>query len=378
MKLLRLWTMLALLCSGAMGQSDDKVKALIDRVAKGSPEESAEAAEELAEMFARPIAAAIGKLGDRPPEEVRRLRAAVRTVSAALNIRVFELDLPEEDRKLFRRFFEDNRELTYALFSPSASERGEALARVPLDRGSGSGIVIAARVDDEEEDVAFAALDVAAELRDAVVARRLRAYVKDATEAIRGGAFGPQDQGTARAVAMIVARCIRILTLAKDADAIPAQIDALTYFMKSPYWLPDECIESLRAVGETGDERAAAALLTFLDDARGEQARSLGVGRLVVQTLGDVSLLALLRIYGLEPEAFAFIKAGTERSEMYGYLDPRSRLEGRRAFLKWHEQNAALPREKRQKPASLPPASAPASAPTDADAAPTSRREPRP
>src|SRR5262247_2664486 len=153
----------------ATAQEDGKLSELIERIAKGDEAESAEATERMIERIVAPLTDAIGSLDKRPASEVVRLREALGQLSAAMRIRLTRADLPEEDRRLFDQFARAYPDLMRQLFHDQVRVRAAAVQQIPLDPDTGAGVLIARRVDDEDENVAAAALDIAMKLRDKVV-----------------------------------------------------------------------------------------------------------------------------------------------------------------------------------------------------------------
>jgi hypothetical protein len=214
-----------------------------------------------------------------------------------------------------------------------------AVLQVPLEPNTGAGVVIAAKVNDEDEDVAVAALRAAGQLHDAVVARNLTRYIRDATTAIAAGFYGPEQQDIARTVALFVWESGKIIGSAGATESVPALCEALRFFGQSPYWDHYRRARLIQVLGELGDRQAASLLLEFLDDAATLRWHTTEDNKRVTQTVGDVALQSLLRLYELNPADFGLLTplAG---GQFAGYADEEARREGHRAFRIWHEQHA--------------------------------------
>jgi len=321
---------------------DARLKRLLDKVARGDEVESAAAADQIIEQVVGSFADAIGPLEDRSVEEIVRLRALMARFSGELRLRVFRADLAEKDRELLDAFAETYPELTRRLFDDHYLVRLAAVNQIPLEPNSGAGVLIAAKVNDEDEDVADAALEMAAKLHDPVVARNLTRYVRDATTTIASGFYGPGEQTIARTVALFVWRASTVIGAAGAAESTPALIEALRFFGRSRYWDNHQRAEVIRALGKLGNPRAAEVLLTFLDDGARLRWRPGEKDKRIQETVGDIALLSLVRVYKLDPGEFGLLVVEAE-PEFAGYIDPEARRAGHRDFRIWHSRNAPQP-----------------------------------
>ena len=328
----------------------DRLKRLVDQVARGDEVEAAAAGERLVELITKPLVEAIGSLEARPIEEQVRLRRVLARVTGALRMRLFRTDLSPEDRKLFDTFAASYPELVERLFDGNFHVRRAAVQQVPLEPNTGAGLLIAAKVDDEDADVAATALEMAAALHDRVVARALTRYIRDATATVESGFYGPHQQDLARVVALIVARSAPVIADAGSSEGVPAISEALRFFGRSKYWDHQHRALAVRALGQLGDQRAAPVLLDFLDDPTRVRWRTVEEGKRLVETVGDVALLNLLRIYELRPEDFG-LQVPAQDPSFAGFANDESRREGHHAVRIWYEQHA------RQAPAASLPAS---------------------
>src|SRR5262249_12615354 len=154
----------------------------------------------------------------------------------------------EEDRKLFDKFGKDNSDLIDNLFADNEKVRKAAIGSIPLDRDTGAGIVICARVDDEVDEVAHAALDAAAKLKDAVVGRGLVRYLKDATGAVKQGYLKESPDELLPALSSLVHKCIVIVCAIKPAGAAPVVLDAYRTFSRTKHWDPSQRALAVRAL----------------------------------------------------------------------------------------------------------------------------------
>ncbi|MFQ5805365.1 MAG: hypothetical protein ACE5I3_02815 [Phycisphaerae bacterium] len=344
------------MCLPTFVHADDhtaQVRRLVDKIARGDEVEAAAAGEQLIELVTAPLADAIGPLDTRPVAEQVRLRQVLARLTGALRMRICRLDLPSEDRELFDAFAAAYPELVPRLFDGNYRVRKAAVHQIPLEPRTGAGVLLAAKVNDEDDDVAGTALDVAARLHDAVVARNLTRYIRDATATVRSGFYGPQEQDLARTVALIVFRSIKIVADAEFAQSTSDLVTALQFFGRSRYWDHYQRSEVMRILGKLADTRAAPALLDFLDDPALLRVRNTQPGKRVSETVGDVALLSLLRIYGLRPEDFGLLVPDATQ-DFAGYADDEARRAGHRAFRIWHRQHARPPSTQARPPSSQP------------------------
>lgn len=329
----------------ANGKTVAELRRLIDEIAAGDELESNDAAERLVSVVVNPLAEALGNIESRPAAEQVRLRKVLGRLTAALRSKIFRAALNERDQKLLDACIRQDAELVEQCFHEDARTRLAALRRVPHEPDSGAGLLVAALVNDVDADVASAALEAAAALKGPVLARALTRYVADASQALKSGHYGPHEQEVAYVVAMFVARSIEILGESKSRESVPAIVASLETLARSPYAGPEfyDIGRVARALGRIGDERAVPALLALLNDNRTHTRLALGAGKLGEQTVGDVALLGVLEIYGLDPRRVGFHVADRQAQPFVCFLDNESRLAAYRTFMEWHKQNAERP-----------------------------------
>lgn len=285
----------------------ERIDALVERIAKGDQVESAEAARRLAELVVGPVAEAIGPLDGRPAGEQLRLRMALGRLSAELRVRLLRLDVPAEDRALLDAFVADNEELVLRLFDDNYRARQAAVQQVPLARNSGAGVVLAAKVNDEDEDVAITALEAALKLADPVVARGLRRYVRDATDAVRTRQLPNMERELLEALGRLVSESIKVLGEARDADSVSTIIEAVDFFTEANLWNErSSLVDAIQALEKIGDRHATPALLKLVARPLPMQRREIE-GKSVTQTLGDLAMLAAARLNDIPPSELNMI-----------------------------------------------------------------------
>jgi hypothetical protein len=349
----------------AAAQPPPDLKPLLERIARSDGDDAADAADELIERIVGPLTEGLKGIEARPLQEQRRLLAALGRLTAVIKLRLYRGTLPPAEQKLFDAFAARNRELVESLFHDDPQRRLEALRQVPLEPGTAAGVLIVAKVEDWDAEVAEAALEAAASLKDDVVARGLTRSIAEAVTVIRSGQLGPVDQV---AVAVVLGdRARQAARVAGDVGAkesVPVLLDALACFGRPPYRQRFVVADFLEALGKIGEERAAPALLEFLDDHEVQAVRAIGPGQLVQQTVGDAALLALARIYGVSPEKLGFFVEATPGG-IIGFPNDQTRTAAVRAFGRWHKQNAGKPRGER-----APLTTQPAEPPKDAETRP--------
>jgi HEAT repeat protein len=182
-------------------------------------------------------------------------------------------------------------------------------------------------------------LEMAAALHDPVVARALTRYIRDATATVESGFYGAHQQELALVVGLIVAKSTLVVADAQTTESVPVLVDALRFFGRSRYWDSYHRSLAIRALGKLGDKRAAAVLLDFLDDPARLRWRTISDDKKATETVGDLALLGLLRMYELPPEDFGLHVLADEET-FAGYATDEARREGHRAFRIWYEQHA--------------------------------------
>lgn len=346
----------------APANAADDLPKLVERIAKGDDADAADATEELIEATVAPLAGAIGSLEKRPTAEIIRLRGALAQLSAALRLKLARVDLPPADRELFDSFIKAYPELSRRLFHDRYTDREEALQQIPLDANTGAGVMLALRVDDEEESVAFTALKLAKKLKDPVVARGLARYVRNVVAAVDAGQYGPADGDLQMTLGLLVLGAMDVLAETRDPAAIPDVLAAFRCFSKSApnRWMAGSVASAAQRLGRMADERAAATLAILFDDPRVAESRSPAAGTMIVQTVGDAAMLGVLDIYSLKPDVLGMSKVGDPA--IWGFADDGTRQAARRQLRIWIELNAAKPAAERaaftplaaSKPAAVP------------------------
>lgn len=348
---------LTLVCACPTGaQEADRARRVhdwVEKIARGDEVEAASASERLIADTIEPLASALDGLAQRPPAEQLRLRAALSSISAALRVRIFRSTLEGSDADLFDAFQGRYPELVRQLFDDDYRRRIAALRQLPLERDTGVGVLVAAKVDDYDAEVADAAFEVASRLNDAALARGLTRYVRDATEAIRNGLYGPAEEDIVIVLTKYVRESIRAIGAAEHRDAAPIVADALRFHTRGKYRGVFEPEVAIDALARLGDPATAPALLEFLDDDAPLRSHAAAPGRLATEVLGDRALRSLLQLFGLDLDQFGMFVTQLESGEFAGFLDDPARQKARREFRIWLRDHAE-PSGARTQPASAP------------------------
>lgn len=329
-----------------------ELKRLIDRIASEDPTESHDATEALIDKVVSPVAAAVGRLDERPMAARMQIDDALRQVYAELRARLFRAELPAADRQLFDEFAALYPLLVRRVFDGDASERLAALDQIPLEPDTGAGVLLVARVSDRDADVGEHALELATRLKDRVVARNLARYVHEVMRLVHSGFFHRQHTDVELVVGLFVHRAIRIIGQTGDTETLPDILDAVRYYLphyRKNLWDVGEIMEAL---GSLGDERAVEVMLPVLSNETIRRANYTPEGDRASQTIGDTALYGLLKIYHLDPKAFGLVFSADR--QFYGFLDPSRRAAGHRKFRKWYQDNASKPPAQRGAPTSAP------------------------
>ncbi len=305
-----------------------RIRQLVHEIARADEVVAAAAAEALIDELVGPLADAIGAMGSRPASEQLRLRAALSSVSAAVRVKLFRAGLEGEDAALADAFAERYPELVRALFDDDARVRIDAIRQVPFAPDTGAGVFIAAKVDDFDADVAEAALLAAARLGDRVVARNLARFVRDATEALRSGLYGPGQRDVGLVLTKFCGDCIEIIGRAGYREAAGDVLDALRYHSTGPYRDYFQAVRALAALARLADPSAIPAIEPFLDDPSPVRTMPLPGGGGVSQRAGDVALLSIAAILGWKPEEFGMRSVSVGDVQFYGFTDDDARRRG--------------------------------------------------
>lgn len=330
-----------------------RVRDLVAKIAGGDEVEAASASERLIAETIDPLASALDSLAKRPPAEQLRLRAALSSISAALRVRIFRSALEGPDADLFDAFQQRYPELVRQLFDDDYRRRIAALRQLPLERDTGVGVLVAAKVDDYDAEVANVAFEVAARLNDAVLARGLARYVRDATEAVRGGLYGPAEEDIVIVLTKYVRESIRSIGAAEYRAAAPIVADALRFHARGKYRGVFEPEVAIDALARLGDPAAAPALLEFLDDDAPLRSHAPAPGKLATEVVGDRALRSVLQLFGLDRARFGMFVAQLESGEFAGFLDDQARQKARREFRIWYRDHVQRDGDSTQ-PASAP------------------------
>lgn len=320
---------------------DPKLKVLIEQILKGDEVESKEATSRLADQATAALGTSLGAIEYEKltMQQAIRLKAALEALASKLRARTFRATLPTPDRELFDRFERDYPDLTVRLFHDSEIIRRAALEQIPLDPGTGAGIMISARIDDSTEGVMGAAIELARKFKDPVLARRIAFILRDYTGAIRQGYYDAGQEDLARTIAIFIGEMIKVLVTNNAIEHAAAIADVTAFFSRSKLWDEQETAEVIRALGVWNDPGITALLLGLVDDPRLADFRVPGPAQKISQTVGDAAFLALLQINKLKPEDYGFI-TDSERG-LVGFPDDKSRIDARRSFRAWLEKSRA-------------------------------------
>lgn len=318
-------------------------KALVDAAARGEPQ----AADELIRTWVDPLAAAVRGADARPYAEQLRIAEALRRLTANLRMQIFVDTLPEADRALFERVRVRDAALLENLFHDDERLRLLAVERIPLEPDTGAGLLLAAKLRDWNAEVIEAALEKAKKLRDASVLRGLRDFSRDILEELRASPARIEDPYVALAYASFLDRAAAILATPAAKEDAALLREMLAIFAEPAYRsFALNLRETLKGYAAIAEEADAATLVRFLaaDDLR--RLPDLPGETPLLQATGDLALLAMCRIYGIEPAALG-LRGAAEGGEL-GFVDAETRGRAYRRFQLWYETNAKLPADQRQ------------------------------
>jgi len=332
---------------------------LVRSILEGPDPPQGDTLEAFVEHIAGPYREAIGDLSARSPQERLRLQHAVRELGAELRLRTLMAELPSADRRLAEAFARRYPQTARHLFHDDPYEQQAALRSLPLQRGTGASLLVGMLVFDPDERVGGEAARVAVRLGDELVARELCRTLRDLITLLREGYFGPGSEDVELVVGRSAYRVISVISRVPSADCMPEVLEVATHFADrfDPRLL--DVTEMFAALGRIRDERAVPLLHKYVNVRTILNARRTPDNVLVVQSVGDAALHALLTIYGLDPRAFGFVQSPGAFG-IPGFTKDAIRREAHARFERWYERNAHLPPDRRE-----PVTSAPATQPDE-------------
>ncbi len=328
--------------------SDDELAALLRRIAADDSVEARDATEELIDRLTRPLSQALDAYEPDNIAQRRRLEAALSRLTARIRGRLFRAALEAPERRLYDEFAELNAPLVDRLFDDDPRRRQAAVAQIPIEPGSGAGVLAVGKLFDSNEDVIVAAFDVVREFGDdPVVMRGLMRLITSTTEVLKGGHYDVNEPWLAEGMAVFAGEAARVLGERQYAPAAPVIADALTFYAGTPlrtfyfHGMADlyDRTEPIDALVAIGDKRAVPALMGLLEDHEVSGKKPIGAGASITRTVGDEALLALLKLYGLDKHEYGFVAGGDERN-VIGFTDDKSRQLAVHKFREWRRRHA--------------------------------------
>ncbi len=330
----------------------DQLRALVDAVAQGR---DPAATDRLLSAWVEPLAAALSDIDSRPREEQLRLLAALQRVHSNLHLQQIRYSLDAEDRARLDRVLQAERPLIESLFHFDERVRLAALERIPLERNTAAGLLIAAKLYDPNAEVVDAALRKARELHDDSVAKGLRRFAREALELIS------RDQATESPESLIVYATfldVAAATLAEIGQTVDVPlINDILLRLANPVFQPfaQQTFATIDGLGKLGSESSVPALRAYLAGELMQSLPNAPDGGHIFRTTADAALLALCRIYRLDPLSLGFVQPVADRPEM-GFRDIEVRARARLQFEDWFRRNAEKPAAERDPLKPLPPA----------------------
>lgn len=322
----------AVLASAATAQDQpretDRLTRIVQRIVAGDEVDAEIAVEQYVTAVTRPIAEAIEKL-DKTKDVTPRLRLQqlMQRLAAETRFAAFKADLAGRDRALVEAFARGYPELTRQLFDDNYRTRLAAIAQVPLEPNSGAGVLLAARVNDTDADVAVAALDAARQLADPVVARNIAEFVRVVTGVMRDGFYGPspEEQMLAKTVGkVLVLKALTVLEAAQQREHAPIVADAIDYFAQTKYWDKFDRATALWALQKIATRAQEPTFAKFIGDENIVELHRVDEQTRLTQFVGDIALLAILRLREQDPAAYGFV-IPEDAPRKAGFAEPAQR-----------------------------------------------------
>ncbi len=336
----------------ASGDTGD-LRGVIERIAGGDAVEAADATDELIDRLTNPLVAALEAADQRPIEEQYRIHMALARLSATVRVRLHRASLAAADRATFDSFAQRYPELLMRLFDDDQEVRLAAIDQLPRDPASGAGLLLAAKLMDPSADVCAEALRLARDFDDPRLTAGLIRFVEKANQLLRARSIIGGQADLQIVITEFIKQAIAAVDSPAPEDGVPIIVEALRVHGRGMYRAILEPGVVLNTLGRLGDERAAPAVLEFIDDNEIFRARPLGAGRVALQTVGDAALLCLLRIYGLDPHQVGISHVELE-GDFGGFFEDAVRQQAHRRFKAWHAANALKPHAQREALTSQP------------------------
>ncbi|MGE3181058.1 MAG: hypothetical protein AB7N71_05455 [Phycisphaerae bacterium] len=330
----------ALAVSAAAQSTDshrEKIRELVQEIAARGERAAADA---FLEAYLAPLEAALQQVADRPYEEQIRVVEALSRVTANLRLRVVRTELDEKDRESFDRIFSRERALVEDLFHDSDEVRMAALNRIPMEKDTMAGVLIAAKLRDWNAEITALALDKAMKLSDASILRGVRRFARDVLVMIENHGTGLSDPYVAIAYASFLDKAALILARNGDKEDTPLLLNILAQLNgEGIRRYAMELRNTVDALGAMGDERLAPVLLPLLSFGEIQRLPSLPSGQSVTRTTGDAALASLARIYGIDCAHLGMVR-GDDASGVWGFVSDDDRGRAHLVFREWHRENA--------------------------------------
>lgn len=315
-----------------------ELERLVQEIANTS---DATAADALIDAYVTPLQKALATINDRPYEEQLRVAEALSRVTAHLRMRLTRQELAAEDQARFDRIAKREPRLLEELFHDHDDVRMAALQRIPLEKNTMAGVLIAAKLRDWNAEIAALALDQAIKLQDDSVVRGARTFARDALELInQGGGGGLSDPYVAVAYASFLDKAALILARNGAEEDVPLLNTIIGKLNKQPvrrYAL--ELRDTIDAIGAMKSAALAEVLVPLLNERDLQRLPSLENGASVTRTSGDGALVALLKIYELDPAALGMVRRDTQQTK-WGFTSDEERTKAHLLFRAWYRDNA--------------------------------------
>jgi len=300
---------------------------------------------------------ALGRHADDDDLEVRqRVRLVMDKVLANIRIRRILVVLPESQARRLRKYQAARPEQFARLFSPDLEESVAAVREIAKteDPHTLAEPMIVLCLKHPSRDLVSAACEAAATGRyrsDAVVDALCHVLATADNDdwqrrysyaVTHGGGQGPAEPPAAAAL-----RAIHILRPKRAATALLAMVrDGRRHDLRRTAMLAE-------ALAATGEVRAVPALLEEIH--RSGASYSYGDGNRTVEIeIGDIPLLAAIRLTGQSPGRYGFVQAPSEYDpsvgSLHGFLSDKDRRKAKQDFEKWWKEHQNQPPYRGMKP----------------------------
>ena len=343
------------LAAAAQPSTEDLIKAILD-----GKDADGELTAEVVDRTLGPLLDVIERHEPKNFAELRELDNLLMRYRAELRLRLIRIGLPEADRKLLDAYMITNPEQVTALLAAPVGQRIRTLNELPLTRDSAIGVLLVALIEDDELTIVDRAIERTRDLHDAVVARNLTRKLGDWLDRAEDDSYRPEEQPYRLLYLQFANKAADILRLCGSAGSAEVLRRGLKLQLDTPLPMGYSGIVSfIQALGELRDAKSIDLLREALQNDTThwngfvEKTNNAVPGAepervLISQQVGDVALMALLRIYGLSTEGLELVYRDKDDWTSAGFAKREHAARAIKVFEAWYAANAQREPDQRE------------------------------